>query len=435
MFLTILRSVDIPLAAMAISFPILLFFKTPDEIDILAIVFGFIVSCCNIFFSFCLLIIIGERITRVMRTNVVNSKKATTLRIFTMLIYIVLIFGTGFLIQGVFTAIGPLLIFADQRDNSVMFSIVLSMIPYPFAPSYLISLIMASNEVPIELWVTTLIGFVTFCFLIIIIYRYTLKSLRKLSSSWVLKSQRFNYTTEEKREVKIRPISPIRAFLRKDLTTTSRELETFMNLTIPILMQFIFTFSYLTTSSSSQNPISFVFFIYWAIALGFSPLISGMLVMGTTNLEDSGSSILASLPINSRDQAKAKLILMLLIQTITVISPIFIFSTNPEFFTLLTLILTTLPIFWIFLLLMFVMKVRFFGKLKSKYVIEQVFPDEKFFKWCKMFGAEYFIYFCLIFLVSFLYFLADLLIMLWVLVNLYLVMLGGLFIVFNKMFP
>ncbi len=54
----------------------------------------------------------------------------------------------------------------------------------------------------------------------------------------------------------------------------------------------------------------------------FTPIISGMLLYGVLNVEISGESVITSLPIKPRNQIAGKLFLMMIIQTLAVLSPL-----------------------------------------------------------------------------------------------------------------
>ncbi|MHA2392839.1 MAG: hypothetical protein ACXAEX_12905, partial [Promethearchaeota archaeon] len=131
-----------------------------------------------------------------------------------------------------------------------------------------------------------------------------------------------------------------------------------------------------------------VILFVWSILLIFYLIIPIMLVVGFLNIEESGSSISASLPIVPRDQVKAKLYLMLSIQGLSLIlsSTILTFLINS--FLVIVLFVITLPIAWTFLLLMFVLKIKFFGQMKYKYVIEEVNKRNKPGKWTIMIASE-----------------------------------------------
>jgi len=113
-----------------------------------------------------------------------------------------------------------------------------------------------------------------------------------------------------------------------------------------------------------------------------------MLVGGLLNMEESGSSTLASLPILPRDQAKAKLVLMLIIHGISMSIMAIVLTMLTQSVMVLILILGSLPITWTLLLFVFQMKVRLFGTMKYKYVLEEFNVKNKLLKWVSIVAAD-----------------------------------------------
>jgi hypothetical protein len=111
-------------------------------------------------------------------------------------------------------------------------------------------------------------------------------------------------------------------------------------------------------------------------------------VHGLLQIESSGATILASLPLLPRQQAKAKLILMLIIQTFTIISPPFMYIGDDKFQGMLFLSVGTLPFMLLFMILMFQLRIFYFGKMSNSYTIEEAFPEKKTSKWFLIFLIE-----------------------------------------------
>jgi hypothetical protein len=106
-----------------------------------------------------------------------------------------------------------------------------------------------------------------------------------------------------------------------------------------------------------------------------------MLLGGATKIDSDGQAVLASLPIVIRDQAKAKIRWFFYILIPAYLIPVLIFIGNPSFGMLLigTLIYIGLgPIFGIGL---FELKAVLFGKLRHKYVLDEMHKNNKVLKW------------------------------------------------------
>ena len=240
----------------------------------------------------------------------------------------------------------------------------------------------------------------------------------------------------EKREVKFEVIStsPIKAYIRKDIVSSTRDIQSFMFVFFPLFYPLIMIFSMIGLFSELTFSIE-VIMTTWSILLIFYWIIPIMLVVGFFNIEESGSSTTASLPIVPRDQAKAKLILMSIIQglSLTLASIVLTFLINS--FIVLVLLLISLPIAWTFLLLIFVLKIKFFGQMKYKFVIEEVNKRNKPLKWIVMVLSEFGLYLVIVITGGILIFIFDILIALIVLGVIGLLGLSIVIFSFVRMFP
>ncbi len=398
-FYTIFRSLDIPVISMLIIFPITIgVFTSLNYGLLLGIVVGFlctITSAFNLLLSFSILIILGKKINFALNLNALNNKKSNMIRVLTMFSYIFLIFGTSFLIQWVFREIGTFLTELTHFQYSFNLNLVLSLIPYPFSMSYILSFVLIDREIPELLRVTSIAGFVIMIFLIIVLMLYAIKSLKNVYSTPSFKVNNLLETSssEYKNKIKISSKKPLKAFVYKDLLSSSRNLESFMNLIMPFVITIVYTFSYFANASIGEGPIIIFYVIYIFVVLGFNPLISSILIVGLTNIEESGSTILSSLPIKPGQQAKGKLITMLVASTLAILAPLLLYITSQDFLLLFLLVIITLPINWIMLVSMFLLKVYYFGRRKFKYVLEEISPDKKVLKWFVIFIFEYVFFF------------------------------------------
>ncbi len=427
-FMTLFRSFDLPIIATITIFPIMMLIRT---LNLVVFCVCLIISILNILFSFSLLILIGERLNRIMNLGDLSSKKATFIRIFSMLSYVAVSFGTAFILQWAFSSVNLILQSDLSLQSSVLFNVLLSIIPFPFASGYLVALVTYTLEVPIELWISPLIGLGIFTLITLKTYKSALNSLRTVTSSEIRTAKRKKKKeVPEEIKVEIEVMTPIRAYLRKDLTTATRDIQTLMYLIMPFIFPFLFAFPIILNTPESLN-----FIIIWGILILITPFISLMLTSGLLGMEESGATLLASLPIIPRDQAFAKLYLIFLIQTLSFLIQVIIFITYGDIITYLLLIPASLPVVWTSTFLAFIIRVRFFGKLKYKYVVEDVHPEKKILKWILtiiliyLFDSIYIVLGAIVnFLFGFIYFL------------LLIVGFGALgvllmYLIFNRMFP
>ncbi len=390
-FMTIFRSLNIPLIVLGAAFPIIMLIGTQNIFFFFVCI---VTSILNLIFSFSLLIIVSERLSRILHNPNRQSKKASLAKILSMAGYFIIAMGSGFILSWGISAIDDLLIIFATFEHIDILNFILSLIPYPFAPGYLISLITAPDQISIGLFFTTIIGFAMFILITWGTYKVAIRNLISATSAEVkgIKAGELFIVPEEEIQVEIKTKSPLKSYIQKDLITASRDFQTLMFLIMPIVIPIFMIFSFvgpIGSDFSSQTGIM----ITWSIILIFSIIVPAMLISGLLNMDESGATILASLPVIPRDQANAKLILMSVIQlmSFTILTVVLTIITNS--ILLLVLFLATIPIVWVFLFLMFEMKMRLFGKMKYKYVIEELNKEHKVVKWILMFLVQIGLYF------------------------------------------
>jgi len=391
-FMTVFRNLDVGLITMTLTFPVIIFIISLNII--LALVVAFI-SIINAIFSFSVLVLIAERISRVLKVSEASSKKATLIRIFTMLSYMIVIFSASFFIQWIINASSEFFYLSASLEIPFLVKILMSLIPYPFAPGYLLTLAIEPTSFPIIFWITTIIGIVLFILLTYFVYKRALKSMQIVTSSAALEAKKRTTSKKESEkeiEVLITTRSPIKAYIHKDLSTTTRDIQTFMFVIMPFILPFMTLIPLLMSSSGMGASYYEDYIVIWSLLTLYQPMISMMLTSGFLNMEDTGAAILSSLPINPREQAKAKLFLLGSIQTISYFLPIFLFIGNPEFLYYLLSFITWYPVVLTLLLSMFQLKIRFFGRMKYKFVVEEVAPEKKVVKWIILGVSLYLIY-------------------------------------------
>ncbi|MHA1805097.1 MAG: hypothetical protein ACTSU4_11315 [Promethearchaeota archaeon] len=430
-FMTLFRSFDLPLIAVIIVFPIIMGLRT---LNLIIFISSLLISILNVMFSFSLLVIVGEKLNKIMTLGDINSKKAAFLRIFSMLGYIFISFGTAFVLQSFFMSI-EVLVHADfVLLSSTWFNILMSLIPFPFSSGYFITLMSYAVEEPIELWISSLVGLFFFTIITIKIYKRALNSLKTITSHEI-RASRSQRIEESKGNIviEIELSTPIKAFLKKDLLTATRDLQTLMFLIMPLIFPFFFSVPLLMNVQNEMGEIGVI--SIFGILLFMSPFISLMLISGLLGMEESGTTLLAALPIYPRDQAKAKLYLMLMILTLSFSLQMVLFLFNAKLFNLLIFIPASLPLIWASILLSFMLKVQFFGKLKYKYVVEEVHPNHKILKWIGLIFFTYLFISLSALLPAFLYYTQGILLFISCLLGLGMVELGFMYLIFNRMFP
>ncbi|MFX0028839.1 MAG: type II CAAX prenyl endopeptidase Rce1 family protein [Candidatus Hermodarchaeota archaeon] len=426
-FMTLFRNIDVPLIILIAAFPIIMLIGTQNFLIFLA---SFLVSFLNTIFNFSLLIVIGEKLSFIFSESKGKSKRVNLLRTITMLGYFVMAFGSGMIFSVGFSAFDSFHTRFLINEPPTILNIILSLIPVFFATSYFITLSMAPTQFPIELLSSTLIGFTIFIFITWGVFKLAQRALRTTISTEIIIGE----TKKEDISVEITQQSTIMAYIRKDLVSATRDMQSFMFLFFPIFYPLILVFSMQGVIVTEVTSIEGVL-ILWSSIIGIYLIVPPMLIVGLLNLEESGSSIVASLPLLPRDQAKAKIILMFSIQGISLTFMTIILTLLTGSVLVFILFVVTLPIAWSLLLVMFELKIHFFGKIKYKYILEELHKENKIAKWIFMILIELALYLTLLFFGSLWIFTMGISRAMLTLLILGLIGLSLLIFTFTKMFP
>ncbi len=379
-FMTLFRNLDIPLIILIAAFPIIMLIGTQN---FLIFITSLLVSFLNVVFNFSLLIIIGEKLSFLFSESKGTSKRVNLVRLITMIGYFTIAFGSGLIFSLGFSSVDRFLIMFKTSEPPIFLNLILSLIPFALAPAYLIALSTIPNQFPSGLLLSTLIGFALFIFVVWGLFKSAQRALRTTISTEIIVDK------VKKKDViiEIKPTSTIKAYIRKDLVSTTRDMQSFMFIFLPIFYPLVLVF---TLQGPIINEVTTIegILILWSAVVGIYLFIPPMLIIGFLNLEESGSSIKASLPLIPRDQAKAKIILMLSIQGISLTFIAILLTLLTNSILVLVLFVVTLPIAWSFLLVMFEMKIHFFGKMKYKYILEELNKEHKIAKWILMILIE-----------------------------------------------
>lgn len=407
-YLTLFRSYDIPIVVLFFTFPLVMLIGSQSLIMFL-ICLG--ISFINLVFSFSILILIGERINRILDINETGSKKSLLIRLINIIGYNFIIFGSYAIIQWLFSSIGTMHDLFAASDYEPIINLILSLIPYPFSSGFLISLFIAPNQATFQLWMNTLIGF---ALLSVITYWISQKAFKAIERISVSKLKAINIITNFKpinkdNRVEIKSTTPFIAYLRKDLLTISRDIKAFMSFIMPITLSFIYI---AILGVKNVEIVSFTdsgFFLNWIGILIFSPILSGLLVYCMMSLEGSEESIIDVLPIVPRDRAKSKLFLISISQTCATLLPSLMYLTKPNFNTITINFLFTLPFNWLILLIIFLLRIKFFGKKKKNYyVLKEHNPQNRIFKWTIIISVPYGLLLCVFSIFLYFYYSQDL---------------------------
>ena len=433
-YITIFRNFDIPIIVILLAFPITVFIGTAN---LLLFIISLGISFINTFLGLNFIVIISERLNRILKIHSISSKKTFFIRLFNVFLYVFLILGSIYIIQWASTLIPEFFELFMNVEEPELINIILSIISYPLSQSYLIALIISPSVINFPLWISTSIGIGLLILIFYLSYQGALKSIKKVLYSEPLLKQKQIYIEELKRSIKLKPKSAFRACLRKDMLSISRDLKMFLSIILPIILSFIFVIYLNVPSFDPNEPLGLQIFRVWMGFVLISPMLSGILVFNLLGLEESGQTLLESLPIIPRDQAKAKLLIMFVVLTLAILLPSLLFIYSSRFLLVFLGITYSLPFAWLYLFLSFELRILFYGKRNKSYVVGDVLIGSTEFKWITIFVIPLSISVWIISIITLLYTFANPF-------DLYfpgfigIVLIGGfifIIILFKKLFP
>ncbi len=384
-FIVLWRFFDIPMIVAVAVFPTLMAVATGSVIVFFTCLGA---SLLNGFFIFFIVILIAEKFNRILKGGVTNSRKASVVRVVAMLGAVIAMSSTGLVVNVVIQSMGTIITGFASLENADVVNVLVSLIPFPFATSYLVSFaILPSGTVPVPLIASTLVGVLILAALLWLLYRRVLAKLRNITSHQARTAptgvkEPAGLTTVRD----IKPVTPVKAYTRKDLTSLMRDFSGAMFLFMPLVYPFVI---FLPAAQGLRmitgvNLSIFIMLLLMVLAV----MSAGMLVTGLLGLEDSGASIIASLPVIPRDQAKAKLKIICTVQLVSSLLPLVLSVGVPELVSLIPFFLGYGLLSIDIAMITFAAKVRLFGKLRYKYVLEEVNTARKPLKWAAILGLD-----------------------------------------------
>ncbi|MBY9001312.1 MAG: hypothetical protein KGD64_10380 [Candidatus Heimdallarchaeota archaeon] len=385
-FFTFIRSINIQLISMFLVLPaaavVSIVMVLGSEISTLSLVLMIItslfLSIVNLVFDLSLLVLLSRKMAIVMGDQETNSRKSNIIRIVSMLLYMMVSMGIMYLIQIAVTKIPELYVLQSWSASSTdILNVILSIIPFPLAGGYLLTIFaMDFSNVSGLLIGSSILGIILFVFLTYFVYKKALKTLRNISSTELKKYDKVKkevFVTD----IKISRTGPTLAFLKRDFAIITREMSSIMIIImpfmIPIYMLLIPTDTQFFIGSAGLSEVMI-------IALFYVTMVSIMLVIGLTNIEASGSTITASLPISVRDQVNAKIPHFLVTIPLALIVAILTKIGSSQFITMISFVLAFLPVIPIVGMACLFFKAFLFGKMKHKIVLEEIKNENRIMK-------------------------------------------------------
>lgn len=398
-FYSIYHNLNLPIITNMVTFPIIMLLATQNFL-VLLVSIG--VSILNTIFTLSILIILGEKIVKFMIKHNSKSRKPLFTQLINSFSYVIIIFGGIYIIEIVMNIIVSFILNLPQLNYSPFYNMILFLIPFPSNVSYFILIFTNIPSMHIIFWLNLIYGLGLYLITIYFLLRKSFKSVGTVLS------QKFNLSgngSEEKDEFKIHVKSHYKAFIRKDLLIASRDIQTSMSFIMPLIMSITFTFFFNFSLMSGNIPLTNILFIdNWLVMLGFAPIISALIVNSTLTIDELGRTVMDTLPIIRREQARSKLTIILLIQILSVLSPTIIYLFHDRFFDFFLAFLSAVPIVLIYSIVTFLLRIRYFGRKKYYYTLNEVWPENKVGKWTLIFTVNY-LFYIIIFEISYFLFL------------------------------
>lgn len=428
---TFFRVVDSQFLILALGFPIATFFATKN---IFITFISIIVSLLNMVFAFGLLAVFGEKLNRIMKNSDV-SKKGSIIRVAVMVGYAVLTIGIALSFQMIIPEIEPF--FTNYPANLDTFELInkfIGIIPYPLSGGFLISnLYIGTQEIPLTQILTPIFGIILLIILCLRFYRIVMKKMDNIifQKTGSLEDKDNQIITEIK-DIKLVIVEPMNAFFNRDKKMASRDVQVIMMIVMPILLPFITYASMMFGADEMGSEFDIIVMMtnlsYW--------MMSSMIIIYTLlNIESSGSTITQALPINPRDQAIAKIKWLLIILPISSLISLIPYIGKDSFITNLIYILITISLGPLTGVLTLLLRVRFFGKMKYKYVLGEINLGAKIWKWVLIVIIDIIFYIIIAVAVAAILMVYDLAILSLVLITGEVIILFILRFFFNRMFP
>ena len=318
-----------------------------------------------------------------------NSKKNTVIRILFGLMYGIGAMCMGLVMQFTFQFV------AEIANASILpetmkeiLTYVFSIIPILFSESYLYTLtFFPIADINLTILILSILGTIA---AVLLAYKAK-KSTENIVYITAVKKEGIKGDDKEPiaelGDVNAEVITPVEAFIKRDIKSISRDIQLLMFVVMAFVMP---AFSLLITMDVGEEmPDTMeMFTIQFVMISMYVAITSTMVFSGLTNIEDDGNAIGMSLPIVVREQAIARVRLAL---TILVLSPIptflFLIIQDPILYTVAMINVMTIPVAYVFILI--VIYSAFFGKVNKKYTLNMVNIEYKVLKYIVIFVLVY----------------------------------------------
>ncbi len=363
--MTLFRVIDAQFIALMLIFPLATAIIT-KSIIITLISLG--ISTLNTIFSFNVLIILSKKFAKVIKGAEANAKGSNLTRILFLVGYLATTMFAVLGIQFLMPIINPL--YFQEPASLVIFESInkwISIIPFPFSGGYILtSFLIGFNNITLLQVLPFLIGIIIFA---IIDYFMLKKSLKIMNEVIISRtdSKNKNFKVSTISDVSVTVVSPIKAYFKRDKSMILRDIQTIMFIIIPIILPWVPFFLALQPDTGFDEIQGFAI-----IELIYCIMGASMNILGLISIEKTGATINASLPILVRDQVKARLKWSFVIIPLGTLLPLVMYIGRPIFWDTLIIQISITIVGLLIGTFTLLLSIRLFGKMKNKYVLDEV---------------------------------------------------------------
>ncbi|MFW9925009.1 MAG: hypothetical protein ACFFDW_17175 [Candidatus Thorarchaeota archaeon] len=386
-FFTFLRGIDVHFIVLFLVLPIgtMIGINLPKMYAVglgtnfLMFFVSLLINLSYTIFNISIVILLGRKMAKIMENQEENNKLANFFRITTILAYLLFTMLASYGIQTIINYLPNLFIASNQFISSQTADIInkiLCFIPFPFSGGYLLSSIaIGVTNVPLLILVGSIVGSVLQIGLAFLLFRKALRTLQDVASlEPKLKEKK---ASKKPIVIQVRTMKPTVAYLKRDLALITRELQTLTFMLLPIMIPISTALAFALDMMVGNTGIH-AMVLYITTFAFFSTFF---ILMGVTSIESGGETITASLPINIRDQIKAKIPFLFSSVPLMTILAVILQIKKAAFIDILIMTSVQLPAIFIVAMVGLLVKILLFGKFKHKYVIEEVNTTNKTIKY------------------------------------------------------
>ena len=329
------------------------------------LVFGVavLINTGNLIITSYILIIVIDKLTGVLFSKDNRVGWRSLLRYLFLVLYIVSAFSVYYVVGTLGSLINSLYEFNSLPESILEFANWgLALVPFPFTTSYILSIVSLGVVPDTISLVTTAIGTVLFLLLMVFVVRRGNRILLNIAFKQPMENPDEITTTED---VEVETKSPLRSYLRMNVTIVSRDVSSLISLTLAVL----FPILPLIQGGGNENPfIGFLFYSGFIIFFSSNALSSS---------EGSVGGILSALPISHRMIFRVKQVLLAIVFLFAFLLFTVIAGYNivgVEGIVIILILALLLPnTFLIF-------KSYLFGKINGEYTLFDLESDTSFFR-------------------------------------------------------